>query len=98
MHSMASEPCVHSVDATRMGSNELLDCFLGQMRAVASVKWVADLRKVLLELGEARLGQRDVQLQDVRGGGAAQLSPATRRHDGLAECQPASGALIARGD
>lgn len=96
---MASKPCVHGVDATRMGSNELLDCFLRQMRAVAHVKWVADLRKVLLELGEARLGQRDVQLHDVRGRGAAQLSPATRRQDGLAECQPASCCvLIARGD
>ena len=47
---------------------------------------------------EARLGQRDVQLDDVRGGGAAQVGPAARRHDGLAECQPASGVRVARSD
>jgi hypothetical protein len=49
-----------------MGCDELLDRLLRQMSAVARVGRVADLREVLLKLGEARLGQRDAQLEDVR--------------------------------
>ena len=68
---MSGEPCAHSVDAVRMGCDELLDRLLRQMSAVARVGRVADLREVLLKLGEARLGQRDAQLEDVRGWRAA---------------------------
>jgi hypothetical protein len=68
---MTGEPRTHRVDAARMGRDELLDLFLRQIFAVTRVKRVADLREMSLEFGEARPGQRDAQLDDVRGGGAA---------------------------
>jgi hypothetical protein len=88
---MPGEPRMHSVDAARMGSKELLDFFLRQMFPVARVKRVADLREVLLELGEPWSGQRDAQLDDVRGRGAAQVRPAARGRDSLAESELVCG-------
>jgi hypothetical protein len=84
---MAGQPPVYRVDAAGMGRNELLDLFLRQMLSVAHMGRITDLYEVPLQLMEAELGQRDVQLDDVRSRGAAHLGPAARRSDTLAKLE-----------
>jgi hypothetical protein len=84
---MAGKPPVYRIDAAGMRCNELLDLFLRQMLSVAHMGRVTDLYEVPLQLMEAELGQRDVQLDDVRSRGATHLGPAARRSNALAKLE-----------
>ena len=65
LDAMTFQPPIDGVDAARVRRHELLDIRLRQMLSVTRVGRIADLRKVLLELGEAQLGKSDAQRNDV---------------------------------
>ena len=67
LETVAFQPFIHGVDAVRVRRHERLDVRLRQMFSVARVERIADLREVLLELGEALLGKRDAERDDVGG-------------------------------
>ena len=62
---VAFQPFIHGIDAIRVRRHERLDARLRQVFSVARVERIADLREMLLELREARLGKRDAQRDDV---------------------------------
>jgi hypothetical protein len=63
------EPSIHQVDALGMRSNKLFDFFLGQVRPVPWVIWIADLVQMRLQHGEVWLRKANPQLKNVVRGG-----------------------------
>ena len=75
MEAVRTEPVIHQVNALVVGSDECLDFFLGQVRSVPGVIWIADLIQMRLKHVEIGLRKSNSHLKNVICGRGDLLNP-----------------------